>query len=105
MTERATNEAAVQAAQEAMGCQRSIYGPWCIAHSHLAAYRAWTDRGCAYAVAVADAVVDASAVIKTALDVECPTCDAAPGQDCRAPRTHSPSATHKGRWTVARAMT
>jgi hypothetical protein len=57
MTER---DVAVQAAQEVMGCKQSIFGPWCIAHSHLAAYRAWTDRGCAYAVAVADAVVKAT---------------------------------------------
>lgn len=56
MTER---DVAVQAAQEVMGCQKSIYGPWCIAHSHLV-LRDWVDRGCTYAVAVADAVVKAT---------------------------------------------
>ena len=91
------SEAAVRAAEEAMGCEQDE-GDTCW---HPEGPYDWTERGCAFAVRIADAL----AAVRTALDVECPTCDAAPGQDCRAPRTHSPSATHKGRWTVARAMT
>ena len=51
----------VAAAQQVMGCRKSTLGPWCISHSHLV-LRDWVDRGCTYAVAVADAVAAVYAV-------------------------------------------
>ena len=46
--------AAVAAAQEKMDCRRSNHGLWCVSHNRGS--RTWTDRGCAQAVAIADAV-------------------------------------------------